>query len=45
MVAHNKRMLVNEGQNDKKLSLILKKLDEIEEKLKMMKKMHKEVSE
>jgi len=38
-------MLVNEGQNDKKLSLILKKLDEIEEKLKMMKKMHKEVSE
>lgn len=38
-------MLANEGQNNKKLSLILKKLDEIEEKIKMMKKMHKKVSE
>lgn len=43
VMASNKRMLGTDTQNKMKLDLLIKKIDEIEEKIQMMKKLHNEV--
>ena len=41
----NKRILGKETQNQMKVDLLIKKLDDIDEKIQMIKKIHKEVTE